>query len=62
MAELISNSEFEEARVIKHEMDMDEFENEIMEIAFEEKDISVYTFIYYLLSWEEDSRVTSNSL
>ncbi|WP_165996164.1 cupin domain-containing protein [Bacillus sp. Cs-700] len=57
LAKLISNGDFEKARVIKHEMDKGEFANEIMVIAFEDKDISVYTFIYYLLSSEEDSRL-----
>lgn len=57
LSKLILDGEFEEARLIKDEMNFYEFADEVMQLAFEEENLIVYTFISYLLTKKEEGEL-----
>lgn len=57
LEQLILSGNFKEAEALYHEMDFQQFDDEIIVSAYDNRNILYYTFLHYLLMKEESAKL-----
>lgn len=57
LEQLILSGNFKEAEALYHEMDFQQFDDEIIVSAYDNRNILYYTFLHYLLMKEESTKL-----